>query len=225
MRIFFLLLLMLNLLFAAWQYYSPEKAVKGVAPLSDRLERLVLLREVEPVMAIEQEVIESVNEEVPEQKVLTRLCYTLGPYTDKDVVTQIESQISNQVVDFIVREREEQELHRYWIYIPGHKDRASARELSKALAKKNIKDYYIIQKGDKKNSISLGHFKEKPNADTRVKEVSRLGFKPEIEVIYRSYKLYWLDYSLEDDSAEIESKIQEYLIDGVTLLDRQCSSD
>ena len=225
MRILFLFLLLLNLLFAAWQYYSPEKIVVQTPPVSDRLERLVLLKEVDRLVEKEHEVIEQVGDNVVDIAVQNKVCFTLGPYTDKDVVTQIESQIGAEVFDFVVREREEQELHRYWVYLPGYKDRNSARKGSKLLAKKNIKDYYIIQKGDKKNSISLGHFKEKPNADERVKELGKLGFEPEIEVIYRAYQLYWLDYSLKDDRAEIESKIQEYLIDGVTLLDRKCALD
>ena len=227
MRIFFLFLLSLNILFAAWQYYSPKKIASQIQSFPDRLDRLVLLKEAGPVIQEAAEVIKPINEEVVEQveKAKNKICYTLGPYTDKDVVTQIEAQVTGDVIDFVVREREEQELHRYWIYLPGDNNRQSAREISKALAKKNIKDYYIIQKGDKKNSISLGHFKEKPNADARVRKVGKLGFKPEIEVIYRAYQLYWLDYSLEEDNAEIDAKMQEYLIDGVTLLDRKCSSD
>ena len=225
MRIFFLFLLMLNILFAAWQYYSPKKIVSEIAPLSDRLDRLVLLKEADPVVKESPEVIEAVNEDVVEQSVKSKICYTLGPYIDKDVVTQIESQLAGNVIDFVVREREEQELHRYWIYLPGDNNRQSARGVSKSLAKKNIKDYYIIQKGEKMNSISLGHFKEKANADARVSKVRKLGFKPEIEAIYRDYKLYWLDYSIEADNAEIGVKMQEYLIDGVTLLDRKCFAD
>ena len=225
MRIFFLFLLILNVLFATWQYYSPKKIDSQVAPLSDQLDRLVLLKEADPVVNDTLEVIETVNSDVVEPSVKSKICYTLGPYTDRDVVTQIESQIAGDVIDFVVREREEQELHRYWIYLPGDNNRQSAREISKALAKKNLKDYYIIPKGDRMNSVSLGHFKEKANADARVRKVRKLGFKPEIEMIYRDYKLYWVDYSLEADNAETGAKMQEYLIDGVTLLDRKCSAD
>ena len=224
MRLFFLFLLMLNILFAAWQYVLPKKTVSQVPPLSGRLERLVLLKDAEPVVKTEEVIVQpddGVTVETPENKI----CYTLGPYTDKGLVTQIESQIASDVSDFVVREREEKELHRYWVYLPGYKSRQSAREGSKALAKKNVKDYYIIQTGDKKNSISLGHFKEKAYADARVRKLSKLGFDPQIEVIYRAYQLYWLDYSLLAENAEIGTKIQEYLTNGVSLLDRQCSAE
>lgn len=225
MRILFLFLLILNLLFAAWQYYTPEKKDVQIRPLSSHLEKLVLLKEAAPVIEEEPDVVKQIDDEQSEKATPVKVCYTLGPYTDKEVVTQIEGQIARDVIDFVVREREEQELHRYWVYLSGNKNRAAAREVSKALAKKNVKDYYIIQKGDKKNSISLGHFKDKAYADARVKKVSHLGFNPQIEVIYRTYQLYWLDYSLEDENSGMEEKIQEYLADGVTLLDRDCPSE
>lgn len=200
----------------------PEKKDVKVPVLSERLDKLVLLSEVEPVVQEEVEPVEPINEEILVQDEKAAVCYTLGPYTDRDLVTKIESQIGKDVIDFVVREREEQELHRYWVYLHGDSSRENAREISKVLAKKEIKDYYIIQKGDKKNSISLGHFREKFYADVRAKQVRKLGFDPQIEVIYRTYSLYWLDYSLDDDKAEIHEKIQEYLVDGVTLLDRDC---
>lgn len=226
MRIFFLFLLILNALFAAWQFYTPREVSTYIEPLPENLDRLVLLKEValepEPVVAEVIEVDGVITEEQPEIREPEKKCYTLGPYTDRGLVSQIESQIINDVLDFQVREREEQELHRYWVHLPPYNNRNDARKASRELAKKNVKDYYIIQKGDAKNSISLGHFREKANADVRVKKVSRLGFNPEIEVIYRKYNIYWLDYSLQGAHEDVDTKIGEYLVDGVTLLDREC---
>lgn len=223
MRLFFIFLLVLNGVFAAWQYYVPEHASKTESPFPEQLNRLVILKEAVPeaVAMVEEVTGETSEKQVAEQMKAVKSCYTLGPYEDRELVDKIRQELGD-VIDFAVREREEKELHRYWVYLSGEKGRAHARKVSMQLAQNNIKDYYILQTGDIKNSISLGHFKDKAYADIRVREIKRLGLDPRIEVIYREYSLYWLDYALAEESGELAAKIQEYLVDGVTLLNRQC---
>ncbi|MDH5765696.1 MAG: hypothetical protein OEZ38_06740 [Gammaproteobacteria bacterium] len=225
MRLFFIFLFILNALFAGWQYYMPKIVNNESVPLPAGLERLVILKESLPAVveaSVDEEEMLSKGTDVNHKPVKT--CYTLGPYEDQELVAKIREELGGEV-EFTVREREEKDLHRYWVYIPGDKGRDHARKVILKLAKNNIKDYYILQSGDVKNSISLGHFKEKWYADVRVKEISKLGIKPEIEVIYRTYNLYWLDYALSNKPEDLMAKIQEYLVDGVTLLDRQCKAN
>jgi len=228
MKLFFVFLLILNLLFAGWQYLQPMKYKPLVKPLSVDLEQLELLAEVKenpPVIKSETteliiETQEIIDTSVP---VDDDLCYTLGPFKDEETLQQVQGALSEKVLDVAVRKREERRQHRYWVYLPAFESRAKAIEVSKKLAQKNIKDYYIVRSGNLDKGISLGHFKEKSYADRRVKNLKKQGFDANIEVIYRNFNIFWLDYRLADKQNESTDYINEFMLGDVTILDRDCN--
>ena len=228
MRIFFLFLLIINLLFAGWQYTQPDKRLAAIRALPEGLQTVQLLNQQD----VEELVDNGSAGDAPEVQVAEPLepspparvyCYTLGPFSDEAAVLDIKSQISEQVQDLLVRKREESERHRYWIYLPPLENRQQAIAMSKSLARRKINDYYIVRSGDKNNSISLGHFREKNHADRRVRELKKLGVDAQMEVIYRQYSLFWLDYSRTGSKPPTDELISPYLVDGVARLDRACN--
>lgn len=227
MRLFLMFLVVLNLLFAAWQYWQPAGSENKESALPVGLEELVLLSERQDLAVDEGALVDESTsvaavEMEPEDEKPDRLCYTLGPFRDEEKVEQTKSAIAEYVDDLIIRKREQSEQHRFWVYVAPQKTRAEAVNVSKLLAEKKIKDYYIIRSGEKNNGISLGHFKEKKHADRRVKKLSRLGFDVKMEVIYQNFLVYWLDYSAIDKAEEGGDVLHGLVEEGVARIDRTC---
>lgn len=229
MRIFFVFLLLVNLLFAVWIYTQPSKQPAAVQALPAGLKSVELLHSQATMSSVDTEVetpdmVEPARpspvevEPAPEQM----SCYTLGPFEEQQQVEQVKRDLAEQTRNIDIRRRAERQVHRYWVFIPPQANRQQAIEVSKALARSNIKDYYIVASGDNNNAVSLGHFREKTHADRRMQRVADLGFEVEKRLIYREYDLFWLDFSLAPgvDSAAIAGIWRDQ--EGVALLDRDC---
>jgi len=239
MRILLVFIIILNVLYAGWEYLNPADNSNYIRPLADNLKTLELLHEPATEALItegDELAITSVREggyleqvekpdsdnEVGEPVVDKISCYTLGPFKDKNIMQQLRETIAEYVMDISVRKRQESEKHRYWVYVPALQDRKQAKLVAKQLRQKNINDFYIVLSGKSKNSISLGHYREPKHASSRMKRVMDLGFKAEIEVIYRDYDIYWLDYKVDEVSGEPGFSVNEYISEGVSQLARDC---
>jgi len=248
MRLLLIFLIILNLLYAGWQYLKPVHDDGAIPPLADNLKTLELLHELRAVedtlQAREAEVLTKTAEvaaetiaEVTEEQLVADIaidsalnesanalrCYTLGPFKDQNIMQQVRESLSEHVSDVKVRKRQESEKHRYWVYIPAQSSREQAKALAKQLRASKIKDFYIVLSGDTKNGISLGHFREQSHANRRMKRVSEMGFEVGINVIYRDYDVYWLDYQLVSNQGSTEFTVGEYVSEGVSALSRECS--
>lgn len=249
MRTLFILLILSNIAYAGWVYLNPVKQYT-VPSLPEGLKTLVLLKDTErdadPLPGATEQpegaatdggleagdgAIDAVHLEVsgsdgvlPGKTASTDLqpvCYTLGPFKDKLIMQQLRDSLSEEVGEVSVRQRTEAEKHRYWVYAPA-KNRRKARELAQNLRDKKVKDFYIVLKGVRKNNVSLGHFRESKHASRRVKKLNGLGFDARVDVIYRDFEVYWLDYALSGEKASENFRIGEYITDGVSQISRQC---
>lgn len=239
MRILLVFVIILNLLYAGWEFLNPAANSNYIPPLADNLKTLELLHEpvaeapVSEVSVLAENNVS--NEESPDQVEMPASnyesskpmidepsCYTLGPFKDKNIMQQLRETIAEYVTDMSVRKRQESEKHRYWVYVPALPDRKQAKLVAKQLRQKNVNDFYIVLSGKSKNSISLGHYREQKHANLRMKRVIDLGLKAEIDVIYRDYDIYWLDYKVDEVSGEAGFSVDEYISEGVSQLARDC---
>lgn len=219
MRIFLIFLLVLNLVYGLWQYYVPVSHEERLPAMPNGLKSLELLTENEPM---DIKLVDGAFSSSNDQEAVTVNCYTLGPFKDKALSDKAMVMLKGRVNGLKDRSREENEQQRYWVYIPSLKNRSEAIARSKQLAKKKIKDYYIIRTGSKYNGISLGHFREKVHAYRRLDNIKSLGFDVEIEPIYQTYTVHWLDYELAGVKQEEQDVLHEFQDDGVARLDRSC---
>jgi len=239
MRILLVFVIILNLLYAGWEYLNPAANNNYIRPLADNLKTLELLHEpvVEVLVAegdalavenvrseerLDQKAVPVSDNEVTSPMEEKASCYTLGPFKDKNIMQQLRETIAEYVTDMSVRKRQESEKHRYWVYVPALPDRKQAKLVAKQLRQKNVNDFYIVLSGKSKNSISLGHYREQKHANLRMKRVTDLGLKAEIDVIYRDYDIYWLDYKVDEVSGETGFSVEEYISEGVSQLARDC---
>ena len=108
------------------------------------------------------------------------------------------------------------------MYLAPEKNSKAAHKLSKRLISKNIRDYYIITSGSKRNGVSLGHFKNKAGAASHANRLKKLGFNAEIETVFRTYVIYWLDYK-NKKGAKIPSDVfEKYMTNRMNKFDRKC---
>ena len=110
MRILFYYLVLLNLLYAGWEYLRPTQTSVEVPPLSKSLATLELLEGSHNESAIElnndtAETIEKSPErvEADEQEKSPLVCHTLGPFKDEGIMQQVKESIAEAVQDVSVR--------------------------------------------------------------------------------------------------------------------------
>jgi len=227
MRVLFYYLLVLNLLYAGWEFMQPAHQGVVVEVLPEGLKTLELLdavveKSVDEDLSDREILSSDINGVMEKQKVVLLSCFTLGPFKNELIVQQIRESMAEDIKDIKVRVLEESEKHRYWVYIPPLSNRKEAKAVARKLKQAKLQDYYVVLSGKTKNSISLGHFKEPEYANRRAKKVRRLGFDASVEVIYKKYNIHWIDYRASKDDLELESKINNHLSEGVSRLDRSC---
>jgi len=140
-------------------------------------------------------------------------CYTLGPFRDLNALRSLTRDIKSYVVSADFRGEEVNEQSSYWVFIRPVKTQDQARELAARLKVNKITDFYIIRKGDQKNGISLGRFRNKASAYGLAKKVSKLNFDVVVEPVFSNVTHYWLDYQLSK-GANIPKAVFDKYIDG-----------
>jgi len=110
----------------------------------------------------------------------------------------------------------------YWVYLPQQKSHEAANALAARLKRKNIRDYYVVPKGDQANAISLGYFKEKKGALKVQKKAKVAGIPARIDPVFKTYTIYWLDYRVKTDRTIPQTVLNLSSMPGVSRLDRSC---
>jgi hypothetical protein len=205
MRLSILILVLLNLGHFAWNYYWPPAPLyTAPPPLDQNIQPLYLLSEVEEESELVPETIKQQTlthqttaavSEIETAVVPSRKCYSLGPFEKLSEVDSAEQGIKITGMEVIRRVEMEPILKGYWVYLPPTKSSATAWKVSKGLASKGVKDYYVLHKGENKNAISLGLYNKAASAKKRLKKIKSLGYKPLMKGNYRNKLRYWLDYS------------------------------
>jgi hypothetical protein len=146
-------------------------------------------------------------------------CFTLGPFaTPHDLL-----QARNTLAPFTRRMRSRQEQvaqsRSWWVYLPASGSRAQALALTRRLAARGIRDYFVVSGGDQPNTVSLGLFKDQENARKRRAEVTAAGFPARITERTESAPQYWLDLVAEGSGIDWRSRIRS---DGVGSHSTSC---
>ena len=161
--------------------------------------------------------------QVPVAKPKDDLCYTLGPFREMKTLRLVTREIKDYVVDASFRSREEQEQTMFRVLLKPVASRKEAKALTRKLASKNIKDYFIITEGPSENAISLGYFSSKSRAYRHADRVRKLGFDVVAEPVFNTYTIYWLDYRIKADREIPPQIFEDHLEKSSQRLSRSCS--
>ncbi|NCF35849.1 MAG: hypothetical protein GWP56_05595 [Gammaproteobacteria bacterium] len=227
MKVFFGLLLIVNIAFAVFQWLMPYEQLFVERKKIPAAEQLQLLTDANTQVVSEAEVVAKVEAEtdaleaavariekeveaeranlVNEDSSDKRVCYTIGPIKDKARAIEISGRYSGRQVRTSLKSNLEKEYQGVMVFIAGHKNRAEAVRSASKLASNGITDHIIVNSPEKPNILSLGVFGLKRNADRLRARVEKLGFKVETESRYRERTIYWLyaEQSSETDVLQL----------------------
>lgn len=177
-RILFIMLLAANLGVGVWLWQSsrplpPPPAVDpGVA-------RLVLIaeREVRDPDAASAELSAAPE---PDDTWAERGCVAIGPFPTQSEARRALDLLTPMVDRIRTREEYERQSRGFAVFLPAPSTREEALATARSLQQQGVRDYYVVTAGPQQNTISLGLFSNRDNAERRVAEVMALGFRPAI---------------------------------------------
>ncbi|MGD2171894.1 MAG: hypothetical protein PVF80_07310 [Gammaproteobacteria bacterium] len=244
MKVFFVLLLVLNIAFAVFQWLMPYEQMFGKQrkiPVAQELQLLtdanteivseaeVVARDedetdaiAEAVARVEKELASERARLVTEDNSDKRVCYTIGPITDKARAIELSGRYSSKRVDTEIKSSLEKQYLGVMVYIGGHPSRQEAVKTANQLIKKGITDHIIVDKPGEDNVLSLGVFGLKRNADRLKNRVEKLGFDVRTEARYRERTIYWL-YGEQSSEAQVQKLLGEAEAgDGISQIPTRC---
>ena len=118
------------------------------------------------------------------------------------------------------------ETGRLLVYLPPFPDIDQAREVTRALKEKGIRDFQILAIKGNKNAISLGVFSHADTAKERVKEISKLGFKPAVQSVVGAPLKYQI-YFYKTKKAGLNNDERHFLVNSfkkVKITTTKCES-
>ena len=227
MRNLFFVFVTANVVIFMYYFYVPDANNTPAAVLPANTEKLVLLSEVDKAsLTSEQaEVVKPVvdaKQSVVKAKI--KKCFTIGPFREEPEITEFKARIENKVKKVSVRQRVEKQHWRYWVYLKDAGSKSKAVKLAADLARKGLKDYYVIARGEFKNSISLGHFKDKSLAEKRFKAIKKMSYEPKMQAIEKEYTLFWLDYVAKKHHGFSSATLESFELDeSIHQFNRECA--
>lgn len=220
MKLFFWFLLFANVGFLAWNYSHSGSGPAGditvpPAPANDK--PLVLLSEREAVSSqpvVKERVTDAprnppATQPIPAQMASRedgRICYIVGPYSGNDEAAGAVMQLKEKDLLAKVRKQDGKVPKGYWVFVPPLSSRDEARQVLRNMHQQNV-DSFIVTKGDKVNSISVGIYGDLAVAQARRDELASKGFNIQVEERSSTAIEYWVQVDADPSSnvvAEIE---------------------
>jgi hypothetical protein len=194
-RMLFLLLVALNIGVGCWLYFVPESAATQLPATDAGVPKLVLLSEQEP--ATESNAAELATAPESSADLRNDSCSSIGPFATQADMRGAINALTPLVSRIQYREAHATETRGYWVYLAAMPSREQALATARELSQKGVRDYYVVTAGDQQNTISLGLFRDRGNADKRRNEVAALGFNPEMNKRTEELPVYWVDFATD----------------------------
>ena len=225
MRALVVLLLLLNLGFAAWQLTRHDTPANQRAPADAGVEPLRLLTEnaalptttkpegaspapagPEPDLAAQtQSSAPSAPEATPATvtpDTAQVFCYSVGPFPELQQAELARQRLQAAGVSSRQRVVESRTNANYRVVLPPLPSKESAIQVARQLAADGIADYQVILDDSQRNVISLGVFKDRQAATRRQAQIAAFGYAPRIESHDVPVQNYWLDTRESGRAAE-----------------------
>ncbi|MGD9582447.1 MAG: SPOR domain-containing protein [Lysobacterales bacterium] len=197
-RLLFLLLLAANLGVAVWLWLAP-RPLAAAAPVSDAgVARLILLSELGDTLA---NTAELATPPLSPSDLRQLSCTRLGPFPSQADLRRALTVLTPLTERIQFRETRTSKSRGFWVYLPAFGTRDQALSKARELSAKGIRDYYVVTAGDQQNTISLGLFRDRSNADSRRSELVLLGFQAQMRERRDDAPEYWLEYAIRPEQS------------------------
>lgn len=170
MRIVFLLVILVNVLFFAWsRYVVPPEAVADPQPLTRQLEpqklKVIPPGELPPVAAR------------PAPAPIVLKCIEWGSFTVADA-SQAQTALEPLQLGARLGQRRTEESAGWWVFIPPQGSRPAAQKKAAELKALAVDDYFVVQDdGPYRWALSLGVFRSEEAAQARLAALRTQGVR------------------------------------------------
>jgi hypothetical protein len=190
--------------------YNRQHVVKPIkfTPFDAGVQQLTLLSELDDENTIWEESEDDKGIKQSDE-IFNQECYTVGVFNSKSEIRPILDILKEGVIKIRTRKVISSQEAGYWVFIPTKQSREEALNISRELTKFGIKDHYVVTGGENENTLSLGLYRDKQNADARLQEVLSRGFKAEKQVRIEQWPEFWLDYAIASDKVKSLPNINE----------------
>jgi hypothetical protein len=189
-RTLFLLLLLANLLFAAWaRWVAPSPSALGLAtPNETGSAGIRLLREVPS-----SEASQPADGSLLALDDASLTCVSAGPFLVRLDAEQAAARLGR--LGFIVRLREAREEVRvgHWVRLEGLATREDAENARDAVQAAGLADAYVLMEQDTGPVVSLGVQSDPARAEATAAVAGAAGFEPRTIDRLRTADVFWLD--------------------------------
>lgn len=195
-RLIFLLLLAANIGVGAWLFVAPRPQAEGPPPAEPGVAPIVLLSEREEPPSAE---LAAAPE--PADAGAGERCVSIGPFPTQSDLRRAMNVLTPSVLRIQFREARVRQSRGWSVFLPAPASREEALGVARQLNGRGVRDFYVVTAGAQQNTISLGLFRDRNNAERRRNEIAALGFAPAITERAEDLPVYWLDYAIAADSA------------------------
>ena len=187
----FLVLLCLNLTAALWWGLHRPLPTPTPAPGEPGVPLLTLLAEAERDA---QPAAELAVAPMPLAESLS--CLSIGPFETPSALRRAVDALGGAVGRLQYREAQVQSLRGWRVYLPAAASRAEALARARALAAQGFRDYYVVTAGPGENTVSLGMFRERGNAESRLAELQAAGVEAVMVAANEERPKWWLEIAV-----------------------------
>jgi cell division septation protein DedD len=131
-------------------------------------------------------------------------CFSLGPLPAEQHAVWLADWFRARMIPVHVRESEAGERNLLWVYLAPLPSRDDARAVAETLARKGIRDFRLIDRGDLANAVSLGLFSSQQAVNDRLRELREQGFQPVVVPYENMQRARWVDVRIPGDDPVIE---------------------
>ena len=203
-RAVFLLLLALNIAAALWLWLAPSSVRSAPAVADPGVAALTLLGESMARLddAAEAELAVAPEPELAAPPAPGTSCVEIGPFQTQSELRQADAALASIGRVLGTREAVERRFRGYWVYLPASASRDRALVTARELSAAGVRDYYVVTAGDQENTISLGLFRDRANAERRQGEMRTRGYEAQVNERVEEQNVHWLTLSRPDDAPD-----------------------
>jgi hypothetical protein len=122
-------------------------------------------------------------------------CTRFGPVLDREQADKLLAAMQKQDIPVRLEQGEAEVVGGYWIMLPPFSSTAAAKKGVQILKGQGVKDVAVIGGSDYRNAISLGVFSLQSSRDRRLRELTKLGYKPIVKERIVTKDAFWLNVS------------------------------
>lgn len=192
-RFLFLFLLAANIGLGAWMTLAPTVSARALPPTDPGVTQLALLSERDDTAG---NAAELADRPLSIAELGALACTRIGPFPSQSDMRRAMNALTPLTERIQFKETRAVKSRGWWVYLPAFDTRDLALRNARALAAQGIRDYYVVTAGDQQNTISLGLFRERSNAENRRADLVALGFDAAMRERTDEAPEYWLEYAI-----------------------------